>query len=455
MTDQTKPSDKDSTKKKELGDEENDSDNPPASPNAKRWLAVYLIVFSVIAVSAMYRMWPVCDPKCEPSPPPAESKTAGGQQPEAPFLTPNSGPIQGQTPVRITWKDFVDKMTTVTFDTVPAEVKFESSTSVLVEKAPAHAAGAVTVVVKRKPDDAGATLSYTYAAPLSVTTVSPNSGTVNGGTTVNIIGTGFTKDAKVSFGGVQSVGVSVDSTTSITARLPCHAAGKVDVLVANGDGQSVIKGDSFTYVCPGQPEYLVILMILFAGALGGCLHAMRSLADFVGARQLKQSWILYYLLLPLTSAVMAFIFYLIVRAGFFAPDSQTTDKAAVMLGLAALVGLFSEAAMEKLKKIGEAVFTSPPPRPDPRVTPVGPTITGVDPKSGPAAKPVTIKGTGFDVKAVQFGDVDATVTKATATAISVTTPPHDLGPVDVVVTNKDGKTATLKAGFKYEAQPGE
>jgi hypothetical protein len=340
----------------------------------------------------------------------------------------------------------------VTFGTEPAEVKFETSTSV-VATAPAHAPGAVNVTVKKKPDDAGTTLSYLYlAAPLSVTTVTPNSGTVPGGTSVNIIGTGFIKEAKVSFGGAQSDSVSVDSTTSITARLPCHAAGKVDVVVVNGDGQPMIKVDGFTYNCPGQPEYYTFLMIVCAGALGGCLHAMRSLADFVGARQLKQSWVLYYILLPFTSSTIALVFYLTIRAGFYSPESATTDRAALLLGLAALVGLFSEAAMEKLKKIAEGLFTSPPPRPDPRVTLVGPTIIGVNPKKGRVSgeEPVTIEGTGFDVKGVQFGGVDATVSNATATSISVTTPKHDPGSVDIVVTNKDGKTVTLKGGFKYE-----
>ena len=57
---------------------------------------------------------------------------------------------------------------------------------------PAHAAGAVDVVVTTPGGTGTGTGVYTYVAPPSVTSVSPDAGTVGGGTYVTITGTNFT-----------------------------------------------------------------------------------------------------------------------------------------------------------------------------------------------------------------------------------------------------------------------
>ena len=74
--------------------------------------------------------------------------------------------------------------------------------------------------------------------PPTVTSVSPASGTVNGGTQISITGTGFLSGASVTFGGAAATGVTVVSSTSITATTPAHAAGAVSVVATNTDGQS-------------------------------------------------------------------------------------------------------------------------------------------------------------------------------------------------------------------------
>lgn len=214
-----------------------------------------------------------------------------------------------------------------------------------------------------------------------------------------------------------------------------------------------IKGDVFTYKCPGLPEAYMLLMIVCVGALGGSLHGMRSLADYVGARQLKRSWICYYLLLPVNSAMIALVFYLIIRAGFYSP-SATADTAAIMLGLAVLVGLFSEAAMEKLKKIAVALLAEPPQRPDKIEEVPSPDLQGLSPPKGS-----TQGGDSFKLEGRRFSD-DAEVTfnglKAAVfsrigdTSITVTTPEHAAGPVDVEVVNPGDKKSKLSGGFTYE-----
>jgi hypothetical protein len=70
--------------------------------------------------------------------------------------------------------------------------------------------------------------------------------------------------------------------------------------------------------------------------------------------------------------------------------------------------------------------------------------------------PITISGHDFDALAsVQFDNVAATnVQVVNSTEITLTTPAHAEGTVDVIVTNSDGQTATLPHAFQYVKQSG-
>jgi hypothetical protein len=77
----------------------------------------------------------------------------------------------------------------------------------------------------------------------------PTSGSIAGGTVVTISGTGFLANPTVKFDGIPATSVSA-TATSITATAPAHAAGKVDVVVTNTDGQSATLTQAFTYTLP-------------------------------------------------------------------------------------------------------------------------------------------------------------------------------------------------------------
>ena len=100
------------------------------------------------------------------------------------------------------------------------------------------------------------------------------------------------------------------------------------------------------------------LIVVLAGALGGAIHSLRSIAFFVGERKLQWSWILYYACLPIVASLMAMIFYLVLRGGLI--SSQASSQALSPYGMAAiagLVGLFSDQAASMLKKIFSNLFT--------------------------------------------------------------------------------------------------
>jgi hypothetical protein len=84
--------------------------------------------------------------------------------------------------------------------------------------------------------------TYTTAAP-EVTSVTPSTGSINGGQAVTIRGTGFTAATGVLFGGIAATSVVIVDDETITAVTPAHLSGTVDVEVL-----SVATGaDLYTY----------------------------------------------------------------------------------------------------------------------------------------------------------------------------------------------------------------
>jgi endonuclease/exonuclease/phosphatase family metal-dependent hydrolase len=96
----------------------------------------------------------------------------------------------------------------------------------------------------------------TAPAP-TVSAISPTSGSTSGGTSVTITGTGFSSGAIVTLGGTSATGVTVVSSTSITATTPAHSAGTVNVVVTNTDTQSGTFTNGFTYSAPPSETVLI------------------------------------------------------------------------------------------------------------------------------------------------------------------------------------------------------
>jgi hypothetical protein len=84
---------------------------------------------------------------------------------------------------------------------------------------------------------------------LTVTSVTPVVGGINGGTTITITGTAFGSDTTVTVGDQKATSVTVLGPTSLTAVTPAHAAGVGAIIVASGSS-SVASPTSFTFVAP-------------------------------------------------------------------------------------------------------------------------------------------------------------------------------------------------------------
>ena len=186
---------------------------------------------------------------------------AGGSSaaPTVTAISPRSGSTNGGTAVTISGTNFASGATVTFGGTAATNVVVVSGTSITAIT-PAHAAGAVNVVVTDSGQSGTLTNGYNYvssAAP-TVTKISPTSGSTNGGTAVAITGTNFASGDGVTFGGTAATNVVVVSATSITATTPAHAAGAVNVVVTNSSGQSGTLTNGYTYTATGKISFVQV-----------------------------------------------------------------------------------------------------------------------------------------------------------------------------------------------------
>ncbi|HEY2091045.1 MAG TPA: carboxypeptidase regulatory-like domain-containing protein [Thermoanaerobaculia bacterium] len=127
---------------------------------------------------------------------------------------------------------------------------------------------------------------------VTVTSVSPTSGSINGHTSVTVNGTGFQSGATVQFGTTAATSVVVVNATKITALTPAHAAGTVNVTVTNTDTSTGTLTNGYTYaqlfdpngdhtIDPSDIFYLINYLFLHGPAPQGGLAAGDANGDGV------------------------------------------------------------------------------------------------------------------------------------------------------------------------------
>jgi hypothetical protein len=118
-----------------------------------------------------------------------------------------------------------------------------------------------------------------------------------------------------------------------------------------------------TKLCRINRELDLLWLVLLAGALGSFLHTAQSYSDYIGNRTLKSSWAWWYSLRPFIGAGLALVFYAAVRGGVMAVTTGTDTKASELnpfgiVSVAAMVGMFSKAATQKLGEVFDTLFKS-------------------------------------------------------------------------------------------------
>jgi IPT/TIG domain len=201
-------------------------------------------------------------------------------------------------------------------------------------------------------------------------------------------------------------------------------------------------------------EGRLFVIVLLAGALGGMVHTLRSLYWYVGNRNLRYSWLLMYVTLPITGAALALIAYVVLRGGLTTTFASAQDISPFgMAAVAALVGLFSRETAEKLRAVFETLL-APAEKGKDQAVPVQ--VERIHPGEGGVGNELTITGTGFAAAtAVQFGGVRATPMVISDTELRVRVPEGAAkGPISVVTpTGMTASTDTFIPGAAQVGQP--
>ncbi len=284
----------------------------------------------------------------------------------------------------------------------------------------------------------------------TVTSISPSSGAIAGGTSVTITGTGFTGATAVDFGSTPATITATTSDTSITATSPATStAGVDDVTVTTPEGTSAkSSADRFTYMAPVTTDAATGV-----GAADATLNGMTGPAAATG----HSFWVSTSTFSTMSSTLPTNV-YSTPDLGAIAANSAFSASLSSAAGLPAVAAstTYYYAAWADVGGVwtpGAVMsFTT-----SAVSTPSAPAVTSISPSSGAIAggTSVTITGTGFTgATAVDFGSTPATITATTSdTSITATSPATSTAGVDdVTVTTPEGTSAKSSADrFTYMA----
>ena len=110
------------------------------------------------------------------------------------------------------------------------------------------------VSANRTSDTVSILFNQSNAIAPTLANVAPSVGPESGGTLVTLTGTGFKAGAAVTFGGTAATGVNVISSTTLTAIVPAHAIGLVNVTITNPGGLNATLNNGYDF----QVSYAVV-----------------------------------------------------------------------------------------------------------------------------------------------------------------------------------------------------
>ena len=453
------------------------------------------------------------EPVAEPEPI-AEPQPIVAPEPVPPpsllSFQPDHGPLSGGTTLRLLGDAFADGCRVLLGGVATATVR-ESATSLRVE-APAGARGGPVDLRVENPDGQAATCAdaFRYDPPPAITGVEPAHASTKGGTVLTILGSELAAGCAV-----QVAGKAVPATRAHAGRLEAvlqpHAAGEVDVVVQNPDGQRVRHERALVFADPPvitgvEPAEDVTVggaevhlhgksfergcAVLFAGTpLAEVTYASaselivrappRRAVEAVDVAVVNPTGLTHRIPLGFAYRKAApRVASLSPVSGFNVGGTRLTllgrdfdERVAVFVcGLAARVIWKSAEEMEvvtppvardglvDLRVVNtddQAHTLEKAFRYDAALPP--PVLTEVSPGKGSqlGGLEVAVLGEDFaDGVAVRFGGVAAAVRFLTRKQLAVTVPAHpSAGEIAVEVVNPDGATAVLEAGFVYEARP--
>lgn len=336
-------------------------------------------------------------------------------------LSPNHGPRAGGTSVTISGTGFA-AVSAVSFGPTAATSFVVVSDSEIDATAPAGplTSGTVDVHVTAPSGTSDTTPAgtFTYDAPIpTVTDLSPSKGPEAGGTTVTVVGAGFTGATAVTFGSVPASWFSVQSDTTLQAGIPA-GTGSVSVAVTTAGGTSAPSSSSqYGYV----PRPTVASVSPNRGAAAGGTNVVITGSGFSTVSAVK------------FGGAGAQWFWVVNDNTLYANAPAGTGVVHVSVQYPYGWSLTSAADL----------FTYRP----------APTITALSPASGPVSggTVVTMTGTSLgDASSVVVGGRTADYQVISEEQIQFTTPSSSAGNANVVVTTTGGSAS---APFRFMGPP--
>ncbi|MDP2271890.1 MAG: IPT/TIG domain-containing protein [Archangium sp.] len=422
-------------------------------------------------------------------------------------VTPSTGVTLGGLTLTVTGTGFLPGATVRFGTTLGTAVVVAADGLSLTVTSPAVTTGGPVAITVRNADGQQVVLAaaFTYVYPVpTIATVSPTTGSASGGQVITINGTGFLSapPPMVTFDGVAAPSVSRLSATQLTLLTPPGAPGLADLVVTNNDGQSVSRAQAFTYVA--SPSILSVTPS--RGPVQGGTRLTISGQNFVAGARVTVGGVPAFaptVVDPNTISVVtnsgevglaavvvenpdlqsftlagAFTYDAAPSLAQISPGTGSIAGGTVVTltgaGFRAGVGVqFGTLPASAVTVVSETTVTAVTP-----ASPLGvvtvrvqnddgqaaalprsfrfvapPTLTAVAPATGDVAGATVVRVTGTNfgpMTTVTFGGVAAQrVSFVGATTLEAVTPPHAPGEVEVAVTNSNGDTATLSAGFRY------
>jgi hypothetical protein len=132
-----------------------------------------------------------------------------------------------------------------------------------------------------------------------------------------------------------------------------------DELALNATRSITIVG--FGAVAMG-PEILIATTMVLAGVVGACVYSLYAISLHLGAyKDFDKAWTWWYILRPIIGAGLAFIVYVLIRGGILTIGAEPKNLNFLGLtGISALVGLFTEHSMNKLRELADTAFGATP-----------------------------------------------------------------------------------------------
>jgi hypothetical protein len=100
----------------------------------------------------------------------------------------------------------------------------------------------------------------------------------------------------------------------------------------------------------------LLMLAAVSGALGSFIHAATSFSDYVGNQRIVGSWLTWYIFRPLIGAALAVVLYFVMRAGLLSAANGSDVNVYGVTAVAALTGMFSKQATDKLDEVFKTMF---------------------------------------------------------------------------------------------------